>query len=140
MFRPRLYTTSAGVTGWPSQNLTPGRSVNTSLVGDGLATVARPGSGDPSGAWRSSGSDINEIAVNSGNPSAKMGSVDIRSRLVAQTTEGTGLVPAGVMATRPLVGETAPVDDVDVAAGRPHAEATSAHTAATAIIVHRLHL
>src|SRR6516162_9548350 len=140
MCRSRLYTTSAGVTGWPSQNRTPGRSVNTRLVGDGLATVARPGSSDPSGAWRSSASHINEMAVDSGKPSAKMGSVEIRSRLVTQTTEATGLVPAGVMATRPLVGETSPDDDVDVAKGRPHAEAASAHTAATAITVHRLRL
>jgi hypothetical protein len=65
-WRSRLYTTSAGVTGWPSQNFTPGRRVNTIVVGDGFETVARPGSAEPSGAWRSSDSHINESAVYSG--------------------------------------------------------------------------
>ena len=50
----------------PSQNFTPGRSVNTILVGDGFATVARPGPIEPSGACRSSDSHISEIAVFSG--------------------------------------------------------------------------
>jgi hypothetical protein len=50
--------------------------------------------------------------------------------LVAQTTEGTGLVPGGVIATKPLTGETLPA----VPAGPPHAEATSAHAAAAAVI------
>src|SRR5215472_6791276 len=136
MFRSRLYTTSAGVTGWPSQNLTPDRSVNTIVVGEGFATVARPGSTEPSGAWRSSDSHINETAVESGKPSVKMGSSDITSRLVAQTTEDTGLVPAGVMAVRPLVGETSPGDEF---ADRPQA-AASAHTAAAMIIHRRGHL
>src|SRR5215475_7291535 len=136
MFRSRLYTTSAGVTGWPSQNLTPGRSVNTIVVGEGFATVARPGSTEPSGAWRSSDSHISETAVESGKPSVKMGSSDITSRLVAQTTEDTGLVPAGVMAVRPLVGETSPGDEF---ADRPQA-AASAHTAAAMIIHRRGHL
>src|SRR5262249_41332745 len=136
MFRSRLYTTSAGVTGWPSQNLTPGRSVNTIVVGEGFATVARPGSTEPSGAWRSSDSHISETAVESGKPSVKMGSSDITSRLVAQTTEDSGLVPAGVMAVRPLVGETSPGDEF---ADRPQA-AASAHTAAAMIIHRRGHL
>ena len=66
MLRSRLYTTSAGVTGWPSQNFTPGRSVNTMVVGEGLATLARPGCSEPSGACRSSDSHISESAVFSG--------------------------------------------------------------------------
>ncbi len=66
MFRSRLYTTSAGVTGWPSQNLTPGRSVNTIVVGEGVDTVARPGFSAPPGAWSSSDSHISESAVFSG--------------------------------------------------------------------------
>src|SRR5215469_10949997 len=65
-----------------------------------------------------------------------MGSSDITSRLVAQTTEDTGLVPAGVMAVRPLVGETSPGDEF---ADRPQA-AASAHTAAAMIIHRRGHL
>src|SRR5215471_17947494 len=112
MFRSRLYTTSAGVTGWPSQNFTPGRSVNTIVVGEGFATVARPGPAEPSGAWRSSDSHISESAVNSGKPYERTGSSDITSRLVAQTTEGTGLTPAGVVATRPLTGEILPSEAV----------------------------
>ena len=64
--RFRLYTTSAGVTGWPSQNLAPGLIVNTNVVGDGFATVARPGCTEPSGAWRSSDSHISDTAVFSG--------------------------------------------------------------------------
>ena len=99
------------------------------VVGEGVATVARPGCSEPSGAWRSSDSHISESAVNSGKPYERMGSSDITSRLVAQTTEGTGLVPGGVIVTRPLVGEILPDDDVlDVPADRPQAEVTSAHT------------
>jgi hypothetical protein len=56
---------------------------------------------------------------------------------MAQTTEGTGLVPAGVIATRPLTGETLPGAAPAVLADLPHAEATSAHAAATAMTVHR---
>src|SRR5579871_5089990 len=37
-----------------------------------------------------------------------MGSSDVTSRLVAQTTEDTGLVPAGVTAARPGPGEGLP--------------------------------
>src|SRR5215472_6690713 len=70
IWRSRLYTTSAGVTGCPSQNFTPGRSVNTIVVGEEFATVARPGSIEPSGAWRSSGSHISESAVYSGYPAS----------------------------------------------------------------------
>ena len=70
IWRSRLYTTSAEVTGWPSQNLTPGRSVNTIVVGDGFETVARPGSSAPPGAWRSSDSHISESAVYSGKAAA----------------------------------------------------------------------
>ena len=66
MFRSRLYTTSADVTAWPSQNFTPGLRVNTILVGEGFEIVARPGWSEPSGAWRSSDSHISEIAVFSG--------------------------------------------------------------------------
>src|SRR6516162_5082379 len=106
MFRSRLYTTSAAVTGWPSQNLTPGRSVNTSLVGDGYATVARPGSTAPSGAWRSSDSHISETAVYSGKSMEKTGSSESTSRYTRHTTDGTVLVPAGVTVTRPLTGDT----------------------------------
>jgi len=38
----------------------------TIVVGDGFDSVARPGSSDPSGAWRSSDSHISESAVYSG--------------------------------------------------------------------------
>src|SRR5215467_12085961 len=60
-----------------------------------------------------------------------MGSSEITSRLVAQTTEDTGLTPGGVIAARPLTGETAS------GAGRPHAAATTAHAAVTATTIHR---
>jgi hypothetical protein len=62
-----------------------------------------------------------------------MGSSEITSRLVAHTTDDTGLAPAGVIATNPLTGETFPGDEL---ADRPHAAATSAH-AVTAKIIHR---
>src|SRR5215470_7069056 len=56
--------------------------------------------------------------------------------MVAQTTEGTGLAPAGVIDTKPLTGETLPGDEF---ADRPQA-AASAHTAAAMIIHRRGHL
>src|ERR1700751_4538711 len=59
---------------------------------------------------------------------------------MAQTTEGTGLVPAGVIATRSLTGETLPAAAPAVLADRPHAEAASAHAAATAMTIHRFQL
>jgi hypothetical protein len=62
-----------------------------------------------------------------------MGSSDITSRFVAQTTDDTGLAAAGVMATKPLTGETLPGGEF---ADRPQ-EATSAHAAA-AMIIHRV--
>jgi len=61
-----------------------------------------------------------------------MGSSDITSRLVAQATEDTGLVPPGVTATKPLTGEALP----GTGAARPHAAATTAHAAATAMVKH----
>jgi hypothetical protein len=121
------------VTGWPSQNFTFRRSVNTIVVGLGLATVARPGWSEPPGAWRSSDSHISEPAVNSGKPYEKSGSSDMTSRLVAQTTELTGLTPAGVIATRPLTGDISPADEPALLADRPQADATSADATATAM-------
>jgi len=56
--------------------------------------------------------------------------------MVAQTTEDTGLAPAGVIDTKPLTGETLPGDEF---ADRPQA-AASAHTAAAMIIHRRGHL
>ena len=53
-----------------------------------------------------------------------MGSSEITSRLVAQTTEDTGLVPAGVTAARPGPGEAPPGGEAD-----PLAEPEQAATA-----------
>src|SRR5262249_27027422 len=61
-----------------------------------------------------------------------MGSSEITSRLVAQTTDDTGLLPAWVLATRPCTGETWPAPG----GGRPHAVASSAHAAMTAVVTH----
>ena len=64
--RSRLYTTSAGVTGWPSQNVTPDFRVYTAVVAFGCVTVARPGWSAPLGACRSRDSHISESVVFSG--------------------------------------------------------------------------
>ena len=79
----------------------------------------------------------------SGKSIESMGSSESTSRYVLQTTEGTGLVPGGVIATRPLIGETlgnADPDGLGFPADRPQAEATRAHTAATVMTIHRVRL
>src|SRR5690242_21864833 len=57
-----------------------------------------------------------------------MGSSEFTSRYTAQVTEDTAFVPAGVVATSPLVAETLP--DAGLPADRPQAEPTSASVAA----------
>jgi hypothetical protein len=56
---------------------------------------------------------MRESVVYSGYPAEKMGSSEITSRLVAQTTEDTGLVPAGVTAARPGPGDALPGGEAD---------------------------
>ena len=102
--------------------------------------VARPGCSEPPGAWRSSDSHISESAVNSGKPYERTGSSDITSRLVAQTIKGTGLTPAGVVATRPLTGDTLPADEPALLADRPQADATSADATAPTMTGHHFPL
>src|SRR5262249_7080730 len=70
-----------------------------------------------------------------------MGSSVVTSRSTAHTTDGTVLVPAGVAATSPLVGEMLPdVGEPVLLTGRPHAPAVSASAAAMAMVASRLRL
>ena len=72
-----------------------------------------------------------------------MGSSDVTSRLVAQTTEETGLVPAGVTAARPAADEAGPDeagpdDEAGPLADPVHAATTSVPAAMAAMTVARL--
>jgi hypothetical protein len=69
-----------------------------------------------------------------------MGSRDITSLVVAQTTDDTGLVPGGVIAMRPWAGETLPGEGPAPLADRPQAETASADAVATAMIGNKLRL
>ena len=69
-----------------------------------------------------------------------MGSSDITSRLVAQTTEDTGLVPAGVTAARLAPGETLPGEEAGSLADPVQPETTIVHAAITAMTAARLRL
>src|SRR5437667_6576596 len=63
-----------------------------------------------------------------------MGSSEFTSRYTAHVTEDTAVVPGGVVATSPLVGETVP--GAVLPADRPQAETTSGSvTAAAAMTV-----
>jgi hypothetical protein len=62
------------------------------------------------------------------------------SRLVAQTTEDTGLVPAGVTAARPGPGEALPGGEADPLEEPEHAATAIAHAATIAVIAARLYL
>ena len=72
-----------------------------------------------------------------------MGSSDITSRLVAQITEETGLVPAGVTAARPVADEVepdeaGPDDEADPPADPVHAATTIVPAAMAAMTAARL--
>lgn len=67
-----------------------------------------------------------------------MGSSDITSWLVAQTTEDTGLVPAGVTAARPVADEAGPDGEADPPADPVHAAPTIVPAAGAAMTAARL--
>src|SRR5580700_143860 len=67
-----------------------------------------------------------------------MGSSDITSRLVAHTTEDTGLAPAGVTAARPGADETWPGDEADPLPDPEHAATAIVPAATTAMTAARL--
>ena len=69
-----------------------------------------------------------------------MGSSDITSRLVAQTTEDTGLVPAGVTVARLAPGEALPGEEAGPLADPVQPAITIVQTAITAMTAARLRL